>query len=529
MNAAPPSPPTPPVGRSPHLEGPVPHRYLVGRQRVLPRLRAHGDQLWARWRWPFTRRTLLQVQGRYNAKDLAAEQKIVDKRPLYWTAGLLALAVLPPLLGVGLESSTLLAAASIFALYAAINLVWMLIIGTAGIFSLATLAVVGSAAYAGAWLSIEYGLPWWGMVGVGSVVGLLFGVVIAIPALRLDGFYYALLTMGLVEMCRVSVVQSRALGSATGGLFGADGYLPDSLDETPGLVLSYWCCLGVMVLALALYRAVNGQRLGRLLRCAPEQHEAFAEACGIDYRRARIQVFLISSAALGAIGGFYAAHFKGASPSLFGIDNLMLLLAMIVIGGLGTAEGAVVGTLLVVTIDKLFIDLGPLRLVLIGLLMLGTVLFTRNGLFGIRAQFRAWRDKVKSQRRAERTESGGEVMPEEATEIADKSVIALRRYDKRSRDFLKTLVTPEVVEAHRQRQHGQQRDELMRLLQYFRVQSVVDKYALKCDEPFRRYRLIALSGVRGVPPRVVDDKVYASLEEAYHAVFLKRCQDLLDS
>jgi branched-chain amino acid transport system permease protein len=136
---------------------------------------------------------------------------------------------------------------------------------------------------------------------------------------------------------------------------------------------------------------------------------------------------------------------------------------------------------------------------------------------------------VKSQRRAERTESGGEVMPEEATEIADKSVIALRRYDKRSRDFLKTLVTPEVVEAHRQRQHGQQRDELMRLLQYFRVQSVVDKYALKCDEPFRRYRLIALSGVRGVPPRVVDDKVYASLEEAYHAVFQKRCQDLLDS
>ena len=115
---------------------------------------------------------------------------------------------------------------------------------------------------------------------------------------------------------------------------------------------------------------------------------------------------------------------------------------MIVIGGLGTAEGAVVGTLLVVAIDKLLIDLGPMRLVLIGLLMLGTVLFTRNGLFGIRAQFRAWRDKKKSQARAERTESGGEVMPEEATEIADKNIVAYRRYDKRSRDHLKTLVTP---------------------------------------------------------------------------------------
>jgi branched-chain amino acid transport system permease protein len=507
----------------------APKMYLVGRRRWWPRLPGHGDALWSRWRYPFTRRTLLNIRGQYNPKDLAREKKIVDKRPIWWLLGLGALAVIPPIAGVALESSSLLTAASVFALYAAINLMWMLIIGTAGIFSLATLAVVGAAAYSGAWLSIEYGLPWWGMVGVGTGVGLIFGVIIAIPATRLEGFYYALLTMGLVELCRVSVVQSRALGSATGGLFGADGYLPDTLEETPALVLGYLCCFIVMLLALALYRMVNGQRLGRLLRSAPEKHEAFAEACGVDWRRARIQVFLISSAALGAIGGFYAAHFKGASPSLFGIDNLLLLLAMIVIGGLGTAEGAVVGTLLVVAIDKLLIDLGPMRLVLIGLLMLGTVLFTRNGLFGIRAQFRAWRDKKKSQARAERTESGGEVMPEEATEIADKNIVAYRRYDKRSRDHLKTLVTPEVLEEHRAKPYGQHSEPLMRLLAYFRFASIVDKYALRTDEPFKRYRLIALSGVRGVPPRIVDDKVYGSLHEAYHAVFLKRCQDLLDS
>ncbi len=506
-----------------------PPKFLVGRRRRLPRLQGHGDKLWHRWRYPFTRRTVLNIHGRHHPYDLAVENRIVDKRPLWWLLGLALLAVVPPIAGVALESTTLLTAASVFAIYAAINLMWMLIIGTAGIFSLATLAVVGAAAYAGAWLSIEYGLPWWGMIIVGSAVGLVFGVVIAIPATRLDGFYYALLTMGIVELCRVSVVQSKALGSATGGLFGADGYLPDSLEETPALVLGYLCCFVVMLLALALYRMVNGQRLGRLLRSAPEKHEAFAEACGVNWRRARIQVFLISSAALGAIGGFYASHFKGASPSLFGIDNLLLLLAMIVIGGLGTAEGAVVGTLLVVAIDKLLIDLGPMRLVLIGALMLGTVLFTRNGLFGIRAQWRAWRDKKKSQARAERTEAGGEVTPEEATDIPDKNIVAHRRHDKRTRDFLKTLVTPEVLEEHRSQPHGQHSEALMRLLAYFRFASVTDKYALKCDQPFARYRLIALSGVRGVPPRVVDDKVYASLPEAYHAVFVKRCQDLLDS
>jgi branched-chain amino acid transport system permease protein len=506
-----------------------PRKYLVGARHWLPRWHGHTQSPWVRWRYPFTRRTLLQTQGRFNAKDLSREIKVLDKRPLWWLAGLALLAVLPPVAGVALDSSSLLSAAAIFALYAAINLVWMLVIGTAGIFSLASLAIVGVGAYSGAWLSIEHGLPWWGMVGVGAATGGVFGLLIALPAMRLEGFYYALLTMGVVELCRVSVVQSQALGSATGGLFGADSYLPADLDPTTALVLAYFACFAVMLCALALYRAVNGQRLGRLLRSAPEKHEAFAQACGVNVAQARLQVFLISSIALGAIGGFYGAHFQGASPSLFGLDNLLLLLAMIVIGGLGTAEGAVVGTLLVVVIDKLLVDWGPWRLVLIGSLMLATVLFTRAGLFGMRAQFRAWREKKKSEARAARTQAGGEVMPEEAIAMPDKNTIALRRHDQRVRDQLKPLVSPEVLAEHQRCPWGQHSEPLTRLLYHFRFAAIADKYALQVEQPYRSYRLIALSGQRGVPPRVVDDKTYPSIEEATHAVFLKRCQDLLES
>jgi branched-chain amino acid transport system permease protein len=168
-------------------------------------------------------------------------------------------------------------------------------------------------------------------------------------------------------------------------------------------------------------------------------------------------------------------------------------------------------------------------LVLIGGLMLATVLFTRAGLFGIRAQFRAWREKKMSEARAARTQAGGEVMPEEAIGIADKSVIAVRRHDQRVRDELKLLVTPEVQAEHQQYPWGQHGEALTRLLHYFRFTAIADKYALQVDEPFRAYRLIALSGHRGVPPRRVDDKIYSSIEEATHAVFLKRCQDLLES
>src|SRR5439155_17416204 len=100
-----------------------------------------------------------------------------------------------------------------------------------------------------------------------------------------------------------------------------------------------------------------------------------AQACGVDFRRARVTVFLVSSTALGVIGGFYATHFGGASPNLFSFDTLLLSLAMLVIGGIGRSEGAVIGTAIVVFIDRVLIDWGPARYVLIGTIMLLVVLF----------------------------------------------------------------------------------------------------------------------------------------------------------
>lgn len=502
--------------------------YKVGRLRYYHKWRGHNDKLWQRWRyWP-TRRRVLQIRGEYNPKTLAREKTIVDKRPIWWGLGFAALAVAPLFFPASLQGS-LFSAVSTFFIYAAINLCWMLIIGTASIFSMATYAVVGAAAYSTTYAAIQLGLPWFALPFLGCIVGLIFGLLIAIPATRLEGFYYSLLTLGVVELCRVYVLQSKQLGSATGGLYGAPPYAPDTIPEYPRLLISYYACFVVMLLALVLYRFVDGKRLGRILRMAPEKREAFAEATGVDYRRARIMVFLISSVALGFIGGFYATHFRGASPNLFSFDTVLMSLAMLVIGGLGRAEGAVVGTLIVVLIDRVLIDLGPLRLVLIGTLMLLTVLFLRGGIFGIKPQFRAWRDKKKSERRSSRAEKGGEVLPEESTEHPNKDEVYFRRFDKLQREYLKTIISPELIEEFKARPTGQHSEALERLLNYFRRQPQNDKYAVMVVEQFKAYRIVALSGVRGVAPRLVEDKIYPSIEEAYKGVFLRRVQDLLEA
>ncbi|MCB1755480.1 MAG: branched-chain amino acid ABC transporter permease, partial [Gammaproteobacteria bacterium] len=483
--------------------------YKIGRLRYYYKWPVRGEKLWKRIRyWP-SRRTPLRWQSSYNPKTLRAESTIVDKRPIWWVMGL-ALLLIAPLLIPATGNTSLLSTASVFLIYASINLCWSLIIGTAGVFSLASYAVVGAGAFGSAYMSIQFGWPWWSLPLFGTLVGLIFGVLIALPAIRLEGFYYALLTLGVVELCRVYVLQSREFGSATGGLYGADSYLPEGWSEHSSLLLGYYAAFCLLLMALVLFRFINGRRLGRLLRMAPEKREAFAEATGVNYRLARVLVFLIASAALGFIGGFYTAHFRGASTNLFTFDTMLLALSMLVIGGIGRAEGAVIGTLIVVFIDRMLLGWGPARHILIGLMMLGVVLFLQHGLFGIKAQFRAWRDKKKTEKRSERTEKGGDMLPEEATETADKDILFFRRFDKIQREYLKRLVTEEVIEEHRKKPTGQHSEALQRLLNYFRHQPQTEKYALMVVEPFKKYRMVALSGKRGVAPRVVEDRVYTS-------------------
>ncbi|MDQ0396132.1 branched-chain amino acid ABC transporter permease [Labrys monachus] len=488
----------------------------------------HGEKLWSRWRWWPTRRNVLHIHGLYNRKTLAAEKKIDDRRPIYWMICLLLLALGPFLFPESMQN-TLLSAGAIFGIFAAINVCWTLILGTASIFSLATYAVVGVAAFITTWLSIRLGLPWYLLPPIGTALGFVMGALIAVPALRLDGFYYALLTLGLNELCRVFFTTSKLFGSASGGLYGADSYIPDWLSPMGQSWLGYYGAFALLLAALFLFRFINGKRLGRILRMAPEKREAFAQACGVDYRRARVQIFLITSAAFGFIGGFYAAQYRGVAFSIFGFDTVLLGLAMLTIGGIGKAEGAILGTLVVTFLDKVLIDLGPLRHFLIGLIMLGVVLFLNKGYFGIKKQFDAWRDKKRGEWRSLRSEKGGEALPEEATEIDDKDELFFRRFDKVQRDHLKKMICPEIIEEHRRRPLGQHSEALERVLYYFRRSPMEDKYALHHIAATDRYRIIAFSGKRGVSPRVVEDREYVTIEDAYHGIFMRRIHDLMES
>lgn len=117
--------------------------------------------------------------------------------------------------------------------------------------------------------------------------------------------------------------------------------------------------------------------------------------------------------------------------------------------------------------------------------------------------------------------------PDETEEIDDRDVVARRHFDGKQTQYLKTLVCDEVIEEHRTKPLGQHSEPLERLLIHFRRMPMADKLAIKRDTTSSTFRIIALSGVRGTAPRLVDDTEYASVEDAYHGIFLRQIKELV--
>ena len=120
-------------------------------------------------------------------------------------------------------------------------------------------------------------------------------------------------------------------------------------------------------------------------------------------------------------------------------------------------------------------------------------------------------------------------MSEEAEMPRDQGDLYRLYFDEKQREYLKTLVCDEIIAEHEAKPLGQHSEPLGRLLHYFRHAPQAGKYAIKRELRSGTFRIVALSGERGVPPRPVDEEAYERVEDAYHALFLKRVQGLMAS
>lgn len=342
---------------------------------------------------------------------------------IFWVMVAVIAVMIPLVAGTPFFLSVMVA----FMVYLTWNTMWGLVIGTAGLQSFATVAVAGLAAYVAAYLSTPsgnsalactdfsgriLGLPvvhWYIALPIAIVAGVVVGFIISLPAIRLRGIYFALLTIGLVELCRAYVSQDKCNFGGAQGLYGADSFIPENLaGSLTGTTYAYIGAAVLALIALIVYWRVNYGRLGLLLRTARES-EPVAEVLGVNVVRARLAVFLVSSAVLGAAGGFYTAYYHSISPNFFSFSTVLFLFAMVMIGGVNSPRGILIGTMLLQFIDQRFVDVDPpeARYIFIGLLLLVVTLVASDGLISIP-------DQILHRRRAGKRGSGpSSDLPEE--------------------------------------------------------------------------------------------------------------------
>ncbi len=111
----------------------------------------------------------------------------------------------------------------------------------------------------------------------------------------------------------------------------------------------------------------------------------------------------------------------------------------------------------------------------------------------------------------------------------DREVLVYARWQARMASATKQLVTDELIEEHRRKPLGQHSDALERVLNYFRRAPQADKYIGVCTRPWAEWRIGVLSGVRGVPPTILEDERFSSEEALQHGIFLRRIRDLTAS
>lgn len=282
-----------------------------------------------------------------------------------------------PLLG-SVFADTVIALAGLFAIVAiGLNL----LVGYAGKISFGHTAFMAMGAYASGLLTTRFDWsPAAAMLAAAVGTGLV-ALLIGAPILRLHGHYLAMVTLALAQ---ITITVSTRWTEVTGGLTGVPG-VPDfrlfgfTFDTKTKMYYLIWAV--AIVLFLLSLRIVDS-RFGRALR-AMGGHEAAAEALGVPVVRCRIQIFVLSAVYAAIAGSLYAHFLNYVNGTFFDLPVMIQLMAMLVVGGIGTRWGPIVGALPVTWASQSLGRYADYSLLIFGLLYGAALLLLPRGLCGV--------------------------------------------------------------------------------------------------------------------------------------------------
>jgi len=279
----------------------------------------------------------------------------------------------------------------LFFTYLTMANMWNLLAGYSGLISLCPAAFIGLAGYTlaiGTW----FDLPWYLGIIAGGIVAAAFAALISFPVFRLKGIYFAIGTLVLPEVLRFVFTIWAPIGEPVYG--GGAGYTVKGIAEVSG-VQTYWLALAIGVASIFLMRYILRSKLGSGL-AAIRDNDSTAASCGVNVFNLKLFSFVIAAFITGIAGAIFYLYQGYIEPiSAFSVRWLVIIMLATVIGGEGTEEGPVVGTIIVVFLYFLLARYAEISLIIQGVILVGIMLLAPQGIMGSLRRTRIYRSLLQ--------------------------------------------------------------------------------------------------------------------------------------
>lgn len=304
----------------------------------------------------------------------AGDRREQRQRLVALTAAGVALLALP----LGLNNYTQFVVDTML-VYCLVALGFNVIMGYLGQLAFASAAFFGVGAYSAGLSMARLGLPLPAAIVIGALAGALVGGLVGVPALRVRGHYLAIITLAVGELLRWCYVHVDGITYGPGGFtlphmsfFGA------SLTDRS----KYYVFLLCATVAIGMTSLLLRSRFGRAF-AAVRNNEQAAASLGIDVRRTKVLAFAWSGLIVGLAGALFAVLNGRVSPESFGLSQVLFHFAIIMIGGLGSVLGSIVGAVLLTGAPELLRNFPGSEEIVFSLLLILVLFFLPRGLSGL--------------------------------------------------------------------------------------------------------------------------------------------------
>lgn len=292
-------------------------------------------------------------------------------------------------------SAYILSTLIIIGLYGLICTGLSMLMGYAGQISLGHAAFYGIGAYSSAFVTVKMGLPSVAGIAVGILLAALIAYIVGIPTLKLTGHYLALATLGF-GMIMFAIFKQ--LKGVTGGLEGFLNIPPlNFFGIKIDTDIKYYYFVWILVLVgILVTRNIIQSRVGRALRSI-ESSEVASDSIGVDTRKYKLQVFIMSAVFASVAGSIYAHYISFINPMLFNSNTSIHLLIMSVLGGGASIWGGLVGALTYVSLGEVLKEIMPIfvttgsdefKIIFFGIVLVVMLIYMPEGLASIFGKLR---------------------------------------------------------------------------------------------------------------------------------------------